>query len=67
MLFDFAAKITQVFVTNPPSGVAQFLPECQSRLSSNKVAQFGQVYSRITNIIIKGPMILGLRQVLDQP
>jgi hypothetical protein len=41
MLFDFATKVTQLSVTNPPSfGVAQFVPECQLRYSLKKVAHF---------------------------
>jgi hypothetical protein len=42
MLIDFKTKLTQLLVTNPPSKVAQFMPECQSRLSSGKVAHFPQ-------------------------
>jgi len=41
MLSDFTTKITRLVVTNPPSGVAQFMPECQSEKSFIKVAQFG--------------------------
>jgi hypothetical protein len=42
MLFDFAAKITQLFVTNPPSAGGSVYAGMSAGLSSNKVAHFPQ-------------------------
>jgi hypothetical protein len=42
MLFDFATKVTQHSLQIRRQRVAQFMPECQSGLSSNKVAHFPQ-------------------------